>query len=263
MTGPNTPTSRGAAAAAGAGDVWLSAFELLDVPPVAAAAPRDLVAQLRTGLTDRETTVAVDDSTDEQVLAAFAEVVPDAQAHQRALGIPPEVTAGTLRDVRTKHRSFGARTEVPWLLRILRGDVLSMGRLQVERRPGPRGFALHIPALGPLASDAVDASLAHAHALLGADRFTCTSWLLDPALSAALPDTNMAAFARRFTLDPATTASTEAGTLSAAKFVFQRPVVEVMDPDRVTPHTRLERLVVQRLRDGGGWAEPTGTFALN
>ncbi|MFS0732266.1 hypothetical protein ABC304_09705 [Microbacterium sp. 1P10UB] len=240
----------------------MDAFALLDVPPLPTPARRELVAMFRASLADKAVPVILGDVTDDDVLAAFAEIVPDALAHQQALGIPAEVTAETLRDIGGKHRSFGARTEVPWLLGILRGDVISVGRLQVERRSGSQGHGLHIPELGPLVPAAVDASLGRAHDLLGATDFTCTSWLLEPALAAALPGTNMAAFARRFTLDADTTAPSDAGARSAAKFVFGRPLADVLDPAAVTPRTRLEHLVVQRLREGPGWSEPSGTLTF-
>lgn len=240
----------------------MNAFAQLDVADPGAVAPEALVRAVRAGLGDREHPVEVGSATEGDVLAAFAALVPEARRLHEDAGIPPEVTAATLVDVGSKHRIYGARTEVPWLLGILRGDVLSVGRLQVERRPGEDGRrGLHIPASGPLTADAVDASLRRASELLGATRFTCTSWLLEPVLVERLPGSNMAAFSRRFSLDPATTLPSGAGAASAAKFVFTASVDEVRDPTRLIPRTSLERLVADRLRSGAGWAEPTGVLS--
>ncbi|WP_295782632.1 acyltransferase domain-containing protein [uncultured Microbacterium sp.] len=239
----------------------MSAFDAIGASRTDVAAPTALLERLRAALHDRDAEVTADSATEGEVVAALATLVPDALAMHGALGIPPDVTAATLVDVGEKHRVYGARHELPWLLGILRGDVLSVGRLQVERRPGATGaHGLHLPRTGPLWPHAVDTSLARAHQLLGATRFTCTSWLLEPVLAEALPDTNIAAFARRFALDPATTAPTEAGARSAAKFVFTSSLDVVRDPARVSPKTRLERLVAQRLRSDAGWAEPTGVL---
>ncbi|WP_344779188.1 hypothetical protein, partial [Microbacterium marinilacus] len=180
-------------------------------------------------------------------------------ARHRSEGIAEDVTRDTLADVGRKHARYGAAAVLPWLLSLLRGDVVSAGRLQVERRAGADGHALHVPETGPLHPEAVDAALDRARALTGADGFSCTSWLLDPVLREQLPETNIARFAERFRL-VREAADPEAGSRSAAQFVFVRPLSEVLDPAVVVPVTRLERLVALRLRDGSGWREPVGVL---
>lgn len=198
-------------------------------------------------------------ATGDEVLAALRALMPAARERQRALGIPDDVIEDTLRDVDRKHADYGAHTEVPWLMQILRGDVIELGRLQVERVRGAQGHGLHIPASGPLTPEAVDDSLRRIRALVGDATLVCTSWLLDPVLVEELPESNMAAFARRFELTGPVERS-DAGSAAAAKFVFRRPLAEVLDPAVVTPVTRLERLVTSRLRAGLGWAEARGVL---
>ncbi len=239
----------------------MNPFALLDVDDPGVAVDDELVARLRAALLDRDAPVEVASASEGEVLTALAALVPDAMGMQQGLGIPSPVTADTLADIGSKHRIYGARTEVPWLLGILRGDVSAVGRLQVERRPGVEGgFALHVPQTGPLTPAAVDASLARAHDLVGATRFTCTSWLLDPLIADELPDTNVAGFARRFVIRPETVEPGTRGTASAAKFLFRRSVSDVLDSAVVVPSTRLEVLVARAIRRGRGWSEPTGTF---
>ncbi len=118
----------------------MSAFDAIGASRTDVAAPTALLERLRAALHDRDAEVTADSATEGEVVAALATLVPDALAMHGALGIPPDVTAATLVDVGEKHRVYGARHELPWLLGILRGDVLSVGRLQVERRPGRRGL---------------------------------------------------------------------------------------------------------------------------
>ncbi|MGP3533508.1 acyltransferase domain-containing protein [Microbacterium sp. RD1] len=200
---------------------------------------------------------AFDGLSGRAVLAALVAVVPDAVARHRRDGIPGAITLASLPDVGRKHALYGAETVLPWLLGILRGDVVQVGRLQVERTAGVHGYALHIPETGALLPAAVDASLAAAVELTGAAQFCCTSWLLDPVLPSALPGSNIAAFAERFTVTGTAEPSREAAE-SVCKFVFRRPLAEVRDGDAVEPRSRLERLVVAQLRTGAGWREPTG-----
>ncbi|MGD8169484.1 acyltransferase domain-containing protein [Herbiconiux sp. P16] len=45
---------------------------------------------------------------------------------------------------------------------------------------------------------------------------------------------------------------------AVAKFVFRRPLADVLDPARVQPRTAVERIVASRLRSGAHWSEPRG-----
>lgn len=190
------------------------------------------------------------------LIAALGALVPAARERHRHEGIPAAVTAATLRDIGRKHDLYGAASVLEWMLGLLRGDVVEVGRLQVERRPGRRGHALHVPESGPLSPLAVDEALDRARRLTGATAFSCESWLLDPALRVELPGSNIAAFAARFDLVEGLGPS-PAASEDAAKFVFRRPAAEVQ-AGGVTPRTRLEHLVATRLRSGAEWSAPLG-----
>jgi hypothetical protein len=190
--------------------------------------------------------------------AALVAVVPDALERHDALGVPRGVTEATLADVGGKIDAYGATVDVPWLVGLMRGDVLGLGRLQFERETTDEGRAIHIPEGVSLRPDLVDASLAEARAVFGDGTLICTSWLLDPALLQLPATSNIVAFARRFDVEPADPG--HEGDEAAAKFVFRRPLSEVLDPAIVTPRTTLERLVADHLRSGRHWSEPRGTL---
>lgn len=196
---------------------------------------------------------------DDALVAALTQLVPAARERHRREGIDEAVTAATLRDVGRKHDLYGAASVLEWMLGLLRGDVVELGRLQVERRPGPRGHALHVPETGPLTPGAVDEALARARDTLGATAFSCESWLLDPVLAVELAGSNIAAFAARFDLvghvEPTPAASEE-----AAKFVFRRSAAEVRTGGGVEPRTRLEHAVASRLRADEEWSAPLGVL---
>jgi hypothetical protein len=189
---------------------------------------------------------------------ALVAVVPDAVERHRALGVPPDVTEATLADVGRKIEAYGATVDVPWLVGLMRADVLALGRLQFERETSGGGRAIHIPEGGGLRPDLVDASLAEARAVFGDGTLICTSWLLDPTLLQLPATSNIVAFARRFDVEP--TEPGHEGDQAAAKFVFRRSLAEVLDPASVAPRTTLEHLVAGHLRAGRHWSEPRGTL---
>lgn len=193
------------------------------------------------------------------LVPSLVAVVPDALDRHRSEGIAHDLTLATLQDVGRKHRLYGAHTVVPWLLGILRGDVVAVGRLQVERRAGAHGHALHVPETGPLVPLGVDAALLRAEGLTQSRQYSCTSWLLDPLLVAELPESNIAAFARRFEVRaiPPDQAASEA----VCKFVFGKPLADVLNPRAVEPRSRLQHLVAARLRSGAHWSEPVGVLS--
>ena len=114
--------------------------------------------------------------------------------------------------------------------------------------------------MGSLDPDSVSDALQRARALTGSSRFTCASWLLDRRLAAALPDTNIASFARRFEIVEEDDES-EDGDEAVAQFVFRRTPAQVLS-ESITPRTRLERFVVERLRSGPRWTQPVGVLEL-
>ncbi|GGL44982.1 DUF5596 domain-containing protein [Phycicoccus endophyticus] len=192
------------------------------------------------------------------LVAALWAVEDSAVRWHRSLGLPEPTTAETLADVGRKVDSYGADADLPWLVGLLRGDVVAVGRLQYERLAGPAGRALHIPEGGPLDPAAVSSSLARAEALLGTAEVHCTTWLFDPALRELPADSNIAAFTRRFAVGPAR--PSDEGDQDVCRFLFRRPMAEVLDPRAVRPRTRLERLAVDRLRAGYHWSVPRGVL---
>ncbi|MCS5717172.1 acyltransferase domain-containing protein [Herbiconiux sp. CPCC 205763] len=192
--------------------------------------------------------------------AAFLAVEPVAVQRHRRLGLSDEVTAATLADVGRKIDAYGASVDLSWLVGLARADVIALGRLQFERWASPEGRALHIPEGGPLDPRAVDDSLRQARELFGAGPIVCHTWLFDPALLALPAESNIVAFASRFETLPAEPDASEpaAADHAVAKFVFRRPVADVLDPARVVPRTAVERIVAERLRSGAHWSERRG-----
>ncbi|WP_299036877.1 acyltransferase domain-containing protein [uncultured Pseudokineococcus sp.] len=205
------------------------------------------------------------------LLPALGDVVPAALARHRSLGLPDDVSRATLADVGRKVDAYGEDVDAPWLLGLLRADVVAVGRLQVERVAGAHGHALHVPEGGPLDARAVRESVARARVLVGASTCTCTSWLLDPWLVRVLPPSSgIVAFASLFRLDelPGADRGGEptAGDRSAARFLFRRPLEQLLEPgsprdEEAVQRTSLQRLALGRLRSGEHWLEPRGTWA--
>ncbi|MEY9212016.1 DUF5596 domain-containing protein [Thermobifida halotolerans] len=213
---------------------------------------------------------------------AFLAATPLLREQHRRRGVPADVTAATLADVgrhvaKTRRMYGRVGLDLPvWIALHYRGSLLEVGRLQYETArlddgdfPGVAELAggqplarLHIPASGPLAPEAVDASLARARAVLAAVTgqevrvATCTSWLLDPQLRRYLPaGSNILAFQDRFTL----TDRVGPGDADVFRFVFECPEVA---PDRVEPASRLQRGVLDLLERGGSWRVRTGWLRL-
>jgi hypothetical protein len=108
----------------------------------------------------------------------------------------------------------------------------------------------------------VDDSFARARAYVAehfadvpAERFHCSSWLLDPYLPQALPGTNLASFQERWTLHGEGRADDE----EVVFFVFRRRGRDLTGLPR---GTALERVVLDRLESGGHWRVPEGTIPL-
>lgn len=183
----------------------------------------------------------------------------DVEARFAALGLGPGVAADTLADVPRKVATYGtsgpAAIDVEWLRRLARADVVSVGRLQVERVPREGRHGVHVPEGGPLTDAALDASFTAAHELLGAEAFSCRSWLLDPLLSELGPGAGVVRFARRFTVT--TVERDEEADRAVARFVF-RDTPGAVRSGAAEPRTRLARIVADHLRAGGHWAQPLG-----
>ncbi len=249
----------------------------LDADPAEVAAVakllRERIGTFPTGRPDLEAPEAV-------WIAAFVETVPDLLAYYRALDVPDEIVRDTLEDFgrhlalnRVVHGSFGLETRW-WLTNHWAGSLFQLGRLQFqlyrEQEPGAHVAAgdwvlgIHIPEAGPLTPEAVDDSLGRAKAFFAAyfpDKpvraGTCLSWLLDPYLLDHLPpESNMARFARRFTLS----GEPDDQQGDAVYFVFRTRDLDHLD--RLPRDTGLQRLVLDRIAAGGTWQTARGTLLL-
>jgi hypothetical protein len=216
----------------------------------------------------RRTDLRSSDARGVGVLPMLALIVtaPEAAAFHASRGVPADVSAATLADLGQQvhvHRltfgGFGLHTHW-WVNLVWSGFLFRLGRLQfnlaLEQLEGEPEWVLstHIPMSGPLIPASVDESFAAATAFFAAHFpdyptrwFHCRSWLLDPTLSELLPDSNLAAFQRRWTLyGPA-----EPGVEDLLFFVFQRR--GKVDPASLPTDTALRRMAVERLTSGRGW----------
>ena len=216
-------------------------------------------------------------------LYVFLAAVPMVLEMHRARGIDEDVTWATLRDVGLQVANYEVRTGRPgfdgafWVWPHFRGDAITIGRLQYDRRYVPddatagleprRGgpaLGVHIPALGPLLPAGCDASLARARTFYAThfpeERYEigiCESWLMDEQLTAYLPaSSNIVGFQERFTLgDPWCRRADE----DVIRFAFGHLPASLADlPQRTT----LERAIVRHLDDGGHWYFRRGWLEL-
>jgi len=124
-------------------------------------------------------------------------------------------------------------------------------------------LGVHVPAGSPLDPAACDASFQAAASFFPrffpeqASRIAvCTSWLLDEQLADYLPaESNIVRFQRRFELVPGARDSND----SVFLWVFDRVPSSV---DELQPHTELERVIVQHVRDGHHWRMRTGWLEI-
>lgn len=229
------------------------------------------------GEPDRDLWPGYDPATDPYAagvlpLLALVATAPDLVAFHRERGVPADVSARTLTELgqqlwvhRRTYGSFGLHT-YGWLPVAWSGSLYWLGRLQFNLERLPTGWvcSTHIPQAGPLDPAAVEDSFARAAAffpLYFPDRpvsdFWCSSWLLDPALAAALdPASNIADFQRRWHLygEPMP------GDEDAIFFTFARR--GEVDLETLPQSTSLQRALVQRLRDGQHWTVRTGRIPI-
>lgn len=215
-------------------------------------------------------------------IEALLRFAPRVHAYHLELGISTDVSAATMADVglqlrinRRVHGHFGLDTW-SWLTLHMAGNLFRLGRLQFHlirsrRDDGPGGnvayasdwiLGVHIPEDGGLSPALVDASFDEARWFFPhyfpdkpATVATCESWMLDPYLVARLPDSNIASFARRFTLDRCTDAPTD-----AVYFTFRQRGLGNLD--KLPRETSLQRIVLERIDDGGTWQLGHGHLAL-
>lgn len=205
------------------------------------------------GLVEPPPELSFDDEVDlaDPVVQSFLARIPEARRLHADLGLGDGESWGTLRDLprharldRILHGTPGLRKDW-WVELAFSGKLVQLGRLQFE--PRRTCLNIHIPEEGgPLAPDAVDASLVRAKELFPAyAQACCTSWLLDPQLAEWLPPTsNVVQFQRRFT----PTGETGPDDDRVLEFVFH-----TLDGDleRLPQRTTLERALVRHWRNGG------------
>ncbi|MEW1821737.1 acyltransferase domain-containing protein [Arthrobacter sp. NPDC080031] len=221
---------------------------------------------------------SADGCTETDWIEALLRVAPVVHRHHLSLGIPPESSAAILADVglnlrinRRVHGRFGLDTWA-WLTLHMAGNIFRIGRLQFHLVRGDAGgpaavgdswvLGVHIPEDGGLSPALVDTSFSQAREFFGRyfpDKAvtvaSCDSWMLDPYLARKLPDSNIAAFARRFTLDRCSDAPAD-----AVYFTFrQRGLANL---DRLPRETSLQRVVLERIDDGGVWQLGHGHLVL-
>ncbi|XAS69564.1 acyltransferase domain-containing protein [Micrococcaceae bacterium Sec5.7] len=271
-------------------------FELLDIRPAdrpgcaglldspAGAEVRRALAALELRLGSFATSPASDEGISaESWLEAHLRFAPRVPEWHAALGIPGELSKAILADVgrqlaihRRVHGAFGLDTW-SWLTLHMAGNIFQLGRLQFHlirkntetpwARAGEWLLGLHIPELtGPQASLApaqVDESFLMARDFFAAyfpdkpvTTAVCSSWMLDPYLASALPESNLAAFARRFELDKCTDAPED-----AVYFTFRQRGLDRLSA--LPRETSLQRVVLERIDDGGTWQLGHGHLTLS
>ena len=195
---------------------------------------------------------------------------PEVAAWHAGRGVPADISAATLTDLGQQvwvHRltfgTFGLHTH-GWLTIAWSGALYWLGRLQFNLQPGDGGWELstHIPRSGPLTPDSVDDAFRAARRFFATHfpdhpvrDIVCSSWLLDPALTEALPDSNLAAFQRRWQL----TGERHPGEADVLFFVFNRR--DATDFDTLPTDSALRRAIRDRLVSGRGWSSLTGRLA--
>jgi hypothetical protein len=199
------------------------------------------------------------------MLALFV-TAPEAAAFHASRGVPEDVSAATLADLgqqvhvhRLTYGEFGLHTH-HWVNLVWSGFLYRLGRLQftlaLEQPDGRPEWVLstHVPGDGPLPPTTVDESFAAAAAFFPAHLpdyptrwFHCRSWLLDPTLSELLPESNLAAFQRRWSVY----GHPEPGEEDLLFFVFQRR--RQVEPTSLPTDTALRRMAADRLVSGRGW----------
>jgi hypothetical protein len=190
----------------------------------------------------------------------------DAAAFHASRGVPEDVSDATLADLgqqvnvhRLTYGEFGLHTH-QWVNLVWSGFLFRLGRLQFNlalEQPEERPewvLSTHVPAGGPLPPATVDESFATARTFFAAHFpdyptrwFHCRSWLLDPTLSELLPESNLAAFQRRWSLY----GPPEPGEQDLLFFVFQRR--GQVESTSLPTDTALRRVAVGRLVSGRGW----------
>ena len=206
------------------------------------------------------------------ILLALVVTADDLAAFHQARGIPAAVAEQSRSELGQQvwvHRrtfgDFGLHT-YDWMTVIWSGSLYWLGRLQFNlmRLDGEWVCSTHIPQTGALEPASVDDSFRRAVEFFPGyfgdcpvQDFWCASWLLDPELAAALPaESNISRFQRRWQLsgDPMP------GDEDALFFTFARR--GAVDLDELPRDTRLQRVIIDRLRAGDHWQVRQGRIAM-
>jgi hypothetical protein len=259
------------------GEDALECAALLASPPGDGTLRALAVLEARLGTFPTESASA-EGCTETDWIEALLRFAPVVHGYHLSLGIPPETSAAILTDVglnlrinRRVHGRFGLDTWA-WLTLHMAGSIFRVGRLQFHLVRGNTGdpsgandawvLGVHIPEDGGLSPAVVDASFSRARAFF--DRYfpdkavavaICDSWMLDPYLARKLPDSNIAAFARRFTLDRCSDAPSD-----AVYFTFRHR--DMGNLAGLPRETSLQRVVLERIDDGGVWQLGHGHLVL-
>jgi hypothetical protein len=202
-------------------------------------------------------------------MLALIAAADDTRAYHRSRGISARISERSLSDLgqqtwvhRRTYGAFGLHTH-HWLATPFTGNLYWLGRLQFNlvRHAGEWVVSTHIPESGPLTPSLVDDSFRQASAFFlehfpdyPTRLFHCGSWLLDPQLLEVLrPDSNMALFQRRWTLD----GELGSGDGDAIFFVFRRR--GDVDLSTLPRDTSLQRAILDKLESGGHWVLWSGT----
>ena len=189
----------------------------------------------------------------------------------RALGAGLDVFAATMKCFTRFLRECAVRNGRMffdrgwWTYRQLSMRIFRLGALEYELREegGAPCAGIHIPSDADLSPAAVDDSLAQAATFFAArmpdfayDRYTCSSWLLSPALRPFLPEgSRIRAFQERFTL-----VGEDPESRDCLEWLFQAP--EDADIAALPERTRLQRGIKQLLLRGGNVGVADGVIPL-
>jgi len=213
---------------------------------------------------------------------AFLDTVPDIRRFHTERGIPDDISWASLADLgqqlkvsRRTNGDYSLETHW-WVTTAWTGQLYALGRLQFllhqvpannpipGTEPGEWVIGVHIPETGPLTPELVDDSFAQAREFFPrhfpeypAKTADLWSWLIDPYLLDNLPqDSNMVKFGRRFTPYGTPNDSQD----SAIFFTFRTHGLDRLD--ELPQDTKLQRLVVGRIKDGGTWQSAYGYTRL-
>ncbi|MET1005410.1 MAG: acyltransferase domain-containing protein [Propionibacteriaceae bacterium] len=197
-------------------------------------------------------------------LLALVATSPEVNAFHRDRGVPDDISWRSLGDLgqqawvhRQTYGEFGLHT-YEWMRIAWSGALFWLGRLQFNLQKTDAEWVLstHIPATGALTPASVDDAFRQARDFFAthfadypSGDFYCSSWLLDPELSKALPaESNMARFQSRWRLygEPMR------GDDDVLFFTFFRR--GDVDLETLPQDTSLQRAIVGRLQSGQHWS---------